>query len=419
MKYALVTFGCRVNQADSMAIERQLRATGGTPGPAESADLVVVNSCAVTASAEQGTRQSIRRVARRNPAARIVVTGCYASRCPDDVAALPGVAAVIGNDRKDAAEEWLTTAERYAGREGPCGSAEPPPYLLDRTALTIRVQTGCDEPCSYCIIPSTRGRSRSRAIADVVDDLRRADASGFREVTLTGVHLGAYGRDLTPARTLGDLLDAAVSATDRLLLRLGSLEPMDVPAALVSLVRGSRVAPAFHLPLQHASNAILARMRRPYTIEQYRRLVDGLRAGLPDAALGADVIVGFPGEGERDFEELCDYLASSPLTQLHVFPYSERPGTEAARLPDWVHGEVIRERGRRVREIGDALRQRFRSTQVGVTRPALTIEDGTVAVTDNGLRLNIGPGHARNERVLVGVLDIGQGRVIEPENREP
>ena len=195
MKYSILTFGCRVNQADSMDIERELRQRGGRPVSSAHADLIVVNSCSVTATADQGTRQAIRRVARENPDARIVVTGCYATRCPDELAALPSVVAVVPNDRKEwLASEAMTTAERFAGADGPCGA----PFLLDRTALTIRVQTGCEERCSYCIIPTTRGASRSKPVAGVVEELSRAESSGFLEVTLTGVHLGAYGRDLDP-----------------------------------------------------------------------------------------------------------------------------------------------------------------------------------------------------------------------------
>lgn len=411
MKYSILTFGCRVNQADSMAIERGLRAHGGVPVDPAAADLVVVNSCSVTSTADQGTRQAVRRVARANPAARIVVTGCYASRSPGELAALPNVALVVANDEKDGlADRLMTTAERYAGHEGPCGAPQSSPFLLDRTALTVRVQTGCEERCSYCIIPSTRGRSRSRAADEIARELRRAESSGFREATLTGVHLGAYGRDLDPSSSLADLLDAVVGSTAALLVRLGSLEPMDVPPSLVPLVRSGRLAPALHLPLQHASDAVLASMRRPYTLDQYRALVDGLRAALPHASLGADVIVGFPGETADDFERLRAYLSESPLTQLHVFPYSERPGTEAARLPDRVPGEVVRERGRAVRMVGETLRRRFLQSQIGAHRPALTIEDGSVVVTDNGLRLRIGPGFRRNERLLVEVIDETTGR---------
>ena len=401
MKYSILTFGCRVNQADSMAIERDLRMRGGVAVPATEADVIVVNSCSVTATADQGTRQAIRRAARENPGARIVVTGCYATRAHDDVAALPGVAVVVPNAQK----ETLAALHVPPLNTLPVLGTVPEParFWLDRTAFAIRVQTGCEEDCSYCIIPYTRGKSTSRPTAEIVAELREAEQSSFLDVTLTGVHLGAYGRDLTPPSSLDELLRAAADGTDRLLLRLGSLEPMDVPPALVELADAGRLAPTFHLPLQHASDRLLARMRRPYTLDDYRRTVDHLRDRLPHAALGSDIIVGFPGETDGDVELLCGYLESSPLTSLHVFPYSDRPGTEASSRPDKVHGAVVRERGRRVREVGARLAARFRQRQAGSIRPALTIEDGTVAVTDNGFRVSVGPGHRRNQRITVAV----------------
>ncbi len=414
MKYTVLTFGCRVNQADTMTIERDLRDRGAVASPVAEADVVIVNSCSVTSSADQGTRQSIRRVARDNPRARIVVTGCYATRCPGEVAALPGVVAVVPNQRKDTlVDEWMTTADRFAGGIGPCGAPDGPPagdrqgaapgFSLDRTALTLRVQTGCDEQCSYCIIPSTRGTSASRPVAEIVAELHRAEASGFLEVTLTGVHLGAYGRDLAPAGSLSGLLQAAVEATADLTLRLGSLEPADVPDSLGALASSGRLAPAFHLPLQHASDAVLRRMRRPYTLAGYRRIVDRLRDDLPHAALGSDIIVGFPGESDEEFAALCAYLEASPLTMLHVFPYSDRPGTEASAMAGKIAPPVIKERGRVVREIGQRLSARFRASQAGTLRPSLTIEDGTVAVTDNGIRVRVAAGHRRNQRVMAVV----------------
>jgi threonylcarbamoyladenosine tRNA methylthiotransferase MtaB len=403
VKYSILTFGCRVNQADSMAIERDLRARGGVAAQSADADVIVVNSCSVTATADQGTRQAIRRAARDNPRARIVVTGCYATRCPDEVAALPGVVAVVPNSEK----EMLGTVPRKFTRGTvpivPDAAMDEPGFFLDRTAFTLRVQTGCEEQCSYCIIPTTRGRSVSKPIDETVRELQRAEQCGFLEVTLTGVHLGAYGQDLTPRATLGALLEAAIGGTDKVMLRLGSLEPMDVPGTLADLTDTGRLAPAFHLPLQHASDAVLARMRRPYGLDDYRRTVDRLRDRLPHAALGSDIIVGFPGETDEDFDRLCCYLESSPLTSLHVFPYSDRPGTEASAFPGKVPGPVVKERGRTVRDIGHRLAARFRLDQAGTRRPALTIEDGSVAVTDNGLRVPIGPGHQRNERILVAV----------------
>src|SRR5213076_1859968 len=209
MKYAVVTFGCRVNQSDSLQVEERLLAAGASAAPVECADLVVVNTCSVTATADQGARQTIRRIARDNPRARIVVTGCYATRRPDEVAALPNVARVVPNDDKPRLISILrstpTTAERFGDGDGSCG-ATVVPGVAGRTAFTLRVQTGCAEPCSYCIIPTTRGMPRSVAIDDVLREIDRVTAAGFKEIALTGVHLGSYGRDLTPRSSLGALL---------------------------------------------------------------------------------------------------------------------------------------------------------------------------------------------------------------------
>lgn len=416
MRISLLTFGCRVNQAESQAIERELIAAGGEVVNPADADLIVVNSCSVTATADQGTRQSIRRVARENPSARIVVTGCYATRALADVAALPGVVHVVPNERKDGiAGEVLAIAAgtRNAEPSPAPGTRNPEPLLLfvaSRTTFTLRVQTGCEESCSYCVIPSTRGAERSTPVAALVEALQRVEAAGYREVTLTGVHLGSYGRDLQPAGTLDVLLDAVIAVTRRLRFRLGSLEPMDcTPALIERAASGDRLVPAFHLPLQHASDRMLRAMRRPYTCAEYDALVCSVRGRMPHASITADVIVGFPGESDADFEALTGYLAASPLTQLHVFPYSDRPGTEASALGQRLHGTIVRERARAVRDIGARLASAFRTSQVGTVRPALTIEDGSVAVTDNGLRVRIEPPRPRNALVdvLIGVDGVG------------
>jgi threonylcarbamoyladenosine tRNA methylthiotransferase MtaB len=388
LKYAIVTFGCRVNQADSLAIEADLWAGGGEPSSADTADVVVVNTCSVTASADQGARQTIRRIARQNPHAKIIATGCYATRCHDDVARLPGVVAVVPNDGKLSIPMQLV--------EGACGRLMAP-GLMGRTAWTLRVQTGCEEKCSYCIIPTTRGASRSRASHEIFEEVERVVAAGYKEIAITGVHLGSYGRDLSPRSTLADLV-GTLTATPGVLFRVSSLEPMDFPSDIVE-----RVAPHFHLPLQHASNRILKLMRRPYTIERYAEIVNDIRVRAPHAAIGSDVIVGFPGETDADFEELASYLERSPLTHIHVFPYSDRPGTEASTLSGKAHGAIVKARGERVRQISRMLQARFRASLAGTSRPALTIEDGTVAVTDNYIRVAAPPGHARNEWVEVAV----------------
>jgi threonylcarbamoyladenosine tRNA methylthiotransferase MtaB len=409
-----VTFGCRVNQADSLAIESDLCARGGAATSPDRADLVVVNTCSVTASADQGARQTIRRIARDNPAARIVVTGCYATRCSEDVAALPGVAEVVPNDRK----LTIPLLNHADLTDGPCGRALAP-GLMGRTCWTLRVQTGCEERCSYCIIPATRGASRSRTLADIQLEVSRVVEAGYKEIAITGVHLGSYGRDLSPRWSLIELLAAlcegrdggrafsaaeasakaaspAAHAAGDILFRISSLEPMDFPRALLDLP----VAPHFHLPLQHASPRMLQAMRRPYSIEDYADLVGDIRARLPHAAIGSDLIAGFPGETDADFEALTTYLETSPLTHLHVFPYSDRPGTVASGLPGKVHGSAIKARAHRLREISRTLADRFRAAQRGTTRPALTIDDGSVAVTDNYVRVPVAGPHARNEWVF-------------------
>jgi threonylcarbamoyladenosine tRNA methylthiotransferase MtaB len=397
VRFALVTFGCRVNQADSLRLEEALLARGGEAASAGDADLVVVNTCSVTAAADQGARQTIRRIARENPSAQIVATGCYATRCGEDVAALPNVVRVIRNDEKD---DFIAT---LADGNGPCGKPVEP-GIAGRTAFTLRVQTGCEERCSYCIIPSTRGASRSLPPAHVVAEVERVAAAGFREVTLTGVHLGSYGRDLAERSSLVDLLRGLERVDADVRFRISSLEPMDCTPEIVDLVaRSDRFLPHFHLPLQHASDRILRAMQRPYTCDGYRRLVDGIHARLPHASIGSDMIVGFPGESDEDFEANRESLPDSPLTHLHVFPYSDRPGTVASSMTGKVHGAIVRERGLVLRRIGAELTRRFHASQLGTVRPGLTLEDGTLVVTDNYLKVRIPPGQQRNTRVVVRI----------------
>ena len=409
MKYSVITFGCRVNQADSLVIEDGLRARGAVAASAHEADVVVVNSCSVTASADQGTRQTIRRIVRDNPGARVIVTGCYATRRPDEILTLPSVVRVVPNDRKESlaamvADEFgLTTAQRFGSGDGPCGGTLEP-GVAGRTALTLRVQTGCDERCSYCIIPRTRGTGRSRSLGGVLHDIRLAVSAGYKEIVITGVHLGSYGRDLHDGTTLESLVAALAAWPDAVLFRISSLEPMDCSDTIVDLVASSpRLAPHFHLPLQHGSDAVLSAMERPYTSRFYRRLVERIRTRMPHAAIGSDLIVGFPGESALHFGHCAELLASLPLTHVHVFPYSDRPGTAASAIPEKVHGVDVRARGSALRDIGRQLALRFQRSQIGTSRPSLTVDDGAHVVTDNYLKLPIDRPRTRNEWVHVMV----------------
>jgi threonylcarbamoyladenosine tRNA methylthiotransferase MtaB len=414
VKYSIVTFGCRVNQADSLQIEEALLARGATESPTDNADVVIVNTCSVTATADQGARQTIRRIARDNPSARIVVTGCYATRRPDEVSALPNVLRVVRNARKEDLVAELTTAERFGNGDGACG-ASIEPGLAGRTVFTLRVQTGCEEHCSYCIIPTTRGAGRSLRLRDVLDEVVRIASAGFKEIVLTGVHLGSYGRDVTPRSSLFELLRALDELAVDLTFRISSLEPMDCTPAIVKLVADSngRFAPHFHLPLQHASNRMLALMHRPYTLDDYKELVNTIADRMPHASIGSDMIVGFPGETEADFARNLEYLPGSPLTHLHVFPYSDRPGTPASGMCDKVAGPTVRERSGSLRSISRELADRFRNSQRGTIRRGLTIENGQTVVTDNYLKLQVNASLTRNVRVMVRVLDGSRGEVLD------
>jgi threonylcarbamoyladenosine tRNA methylthiotransferase MtaB len=436
VKYSIITFGCRVNQADSLGFEEELRREGAVGSSPEDADLVVVNTCSVTATSDQGARQTIRRLSRDNPLARIVVTGCYATRRPAEVGELPHVIRVLPNEDKPQFIQLVatdlgavTTSSRFGDGEGSCGAAIEP-GVAGRTAFTLRVQTGCAEPCTYCIIPSTRGAPRSVPTEVVLREAARVVAAGFKELAITGVHLGSYGRDLTPRSSLVALLrnlatsfGGAEQRSEPVLFRISSLEPMDCTSEVVALVADSPCfAPHFHLPLQHASNRVLALMRRPYTIEGYASLVDGIRSRLPHAAIGSDVIVGFPGETHEDFEDLVSYLERSPLTHLHVFPYSDRPGTAASTRREKVPGAIIRDRARQVRAISERLTTTFRDAQIGTIHRGLTLDDGSLVVTGNYLKVRIPAGHSRNEWLDVKILEsepVLRGCPIHPGSPHP
>lgn len=401
--YAVVTFGCRVNQADSLAIEGDLLARGSRAVPIEAADLVIVNTCSVTASADQAARNAIRRVSRVNPTARVLVTGCYATRRPDELQALPQVASVVPNGAKDGLVQRLdtllepTTAQRFGMGDGACGETLAP-GIAGRTAFTLRVQTGCDQSCSYCIIPTTRGTGRSRPLDMVRADLTRAFAAGYREIAITGVHLGSYGRDLGDGTSLLFLVRMLAEWDADVRFRVSSLEPMDCTREIVAyMARSPRLAPHFHLPLQHGDDTMLRAMRRPYAATSYEDLVTHIRKRIPAAAIGSDVIVGFPGETDVAFERMHALVARLPLTHLHVFPYSDRPGTEASRLPGKVEGAVIRARGQAMRTLGASLAARFRQSQAGTVQRALTLDDGWSAMTGNYLKVPLDRQHPRNE----------------------
>lgn len=401
--FYLCTFGCRCNQADSADMRARLCA-GSLQETADQRDagLIVVNTCTVTRRADQQVRQTVRRLHRENPGARIVVTGCYAERDPGTLAALPGVSLVLGNaDRARLADEWRGEPGPAAkimhspiGDERDCQIAGAA-HIGGKTRPFLKLQDGCDAHCAYCIVPAVRGPGRSAAPADVLAEIRTLVGCGYQEIVLTGVHLGSYGRKLPQPARLTDLLRSILEIPGLGRLRLSSIEPIRFDRSIVALAAGNPVfAPHFHIPLQSGSDRILRLMRRPYRAARFLGLVEFIRARLPDAGLGTDVLVGFPGETDEDFEATCEVIRKSPLTYLHVFPFSAREGTDAASMPGRVHPRIVHERCENLRELSRARNLEFRQRFIGKILPAITLakeEDmGTsVVLTENYIHARI------------------------------
>jgi threonylcarbamoyladenosine tRNA methylthiotransferase MtaB len=540
--YFVENFGCRATQADGAALERQFEECGlvraSTPAQAS---VVVMNTCTVTAGADQDARAAIRRVRRQNPDARIVVTGCYAQRAPEEIAALPGVSLVIGNSHKHQLAEIVSaTAARVAGeseqrsvleqrdrsvleqlspsvlehraaldfgwRSAPSAAIESashprafapegvgfvplttltassgsrerearsPIFVSDifahtellaapvfdaaneRTRPNLKVQDGCDNRCSFCVIPYVRGQSRSLEIDRILREVNGLVESGYREVVISGINLGRWGRDLGGFRlspssfrlsasgfrsslidsdegtrqpraggrkpSLENLIRAILSETELEKLRISSVEPMDWSDELISLVASSsRIAKHAHVPMQSGSDAVLRRMHRKYRPWHYRERIEKIRAAMPTAAIGADVMVGFPGETDAEFESTRRMIEDLPFTYLHVFTYSARPGTPAAEMKNQVTVHLARERNRILRELAAEKKLEFMRTFVGKPVDAITLNvvgndaegEFTEALTDNYLKLRLRGRHEANRWLRAQIEDVVDGGLV-------
>ncbi|MBI2157598.1 MAG: tRNA (N(6)-L-threonylcarbamoyladenosine(37)-C(2))-methylthiotransferase MtaB [Candidatus Rokubacteria bacterium] len=383
---AFATLGCRLNQVDSQQLQTALEARGFTTVPfAGPADVVVVNTCTVTARAEFSDRQAIRRAARLAPGARLVVTGCWAQTSPGAVAGLAEVDLVVGNADKarlpDLIGDLLGGARPPARvsvspiAEATAVEVAPLARVPGRSRAFLKVQDGCQHRCAFCVVPLARGASRSLEPKVVLDQARRLVEAGHPELVLTGVDLGHYGADLLPRTTLAALLRDLVGLPGLRWLRLSSLLPAYFSEELIEALTASpRIAPHLHIPLQSGSDRVLRAMRRPYTAAMYRRLVERLAAAIPALGLGADVIVGFPGETEEDFAATAGLVAALPFSYLHVFPFSPRAATEAVRLAGRVDTRVVARRGRALRELGRAKHRTFSERLVGGIQEVLVLE---------------------------------------------
>ena len=477
-------FGCRANQADGAALEHQFEQRGlARASTATQADYVLFNSCDVTAAANQDARAAIRRMRRQNPEAKIIITGCYAQRASEEIAALPGVSAVIGNSHKHQLADLAlrdapvregvraSTAEPTSSGQGStfvpvatltenqAGRIENRIFVSDifahtellaapvfegtgaaneRSRPNLKVQDGCDNRCSFCVIPFVRGQSRSLPSSEIFREVNALVAAGYREVVISGINLGRWGRDLavsgqpsacskTTELRFEDLIRAILEETSLEKLRISSVEPMDWSDDLISLVaRSPRIAKHAHVPLQSGSDAVLRRMHRKYRPWHYREKIEKIRAAMPTAAIGADVMVGFPGETAAEFEETRRLIEQLPFTYLHVFTYSARPGTPAASMANQVPTHTARQRNRILRDIAAEKKLAFMHSFIGKTVEAITLgtcgtgtghpdlaqAKFTKALTDNYQKLHLVGRYQPNEWLGAKVQYVESGTLV-------
>jgi threonylcarbamoyladenosine tRNA methylthiotransferase MtaB len=476
--YHVQNFGCRATQADGAALERQFENFGLASASAAEADLVILNTCTVTHSADQDARAAIRRTRRENPLAKIIVTGCYAQRAPEEIASLPGVTAVVGNSHKHQLAE-IVLDEVAPGHQAfvPLATLAPPGQppttndqgrlfvsdifahteLLaapvfesispdsrpnDRTRPNLKIQDGCDNRCSFCVIPSVRGHSRSLALPEIIREVNVLVAAGYREIVISGINLGRWGRDLavssqlpavsesrspdrlrlpTNDQGIESLVLAILRETQLEKLRISSVEPMDWSDELIALIASSaRIAKHAHVPLQSGSDAVLRRMHRKYRPWHYREKIEKIRAAMPTAAIGADVMAGFPGETDAEFEATRRLIEDLPFTYLHVFTYSARPGTAAAATANQVPVQVARERNRILRDLAAEKKLAFMRSFIGKRLDAITLgavqvgPDGerTEALTDNYQRLYLNGHQERNRWMTMHIEGLEDGAFV-------
>ncbi len=397
-KFSVWTFGCRCNQADSAAIREGLCRQSLLESRSHlDADLIVVNTCTVTRRTDQQVRQTVRRLHRENPEACLVVTGCFAERDPETLAGIAGVNLILGNADKERLPEIIEGCGRGSASKiirapfhhrKDCRLSSMS-HTGGHTRPLIKLQDGCDTRCSYCIVPQVRGPGRSVPPWDVLSEIRALIAQGFKEIVLTGVNLGAYGFKLGNHTRLLDLLQEVVKISGLGRFRLSSIEPMHFERGIIGLAAQNSVfAPHFHIPIQSGSDLILRQMRRPYKAALIQDLFYSIQEKLPNVGLGSDILVGFPGETDKDFDDTCELVRKIPLTYLHVFPFSAREGTDAYTMPGRVPSKVIKVRANLMQQISQDKNFAFRRRFVGKVLPAITLakqdkKGMSVVLTDN------------------------------------
>ncbi len=395
MRIAFTTLGCKINQYETDLMRQDLASRGNTIVPFDAdADVYVVNTCTVTAKSDYQCRQAIRSAVRRGRDAKIVVTGCYAATRPEEIRKIPGVNLVIGNTDKAMIHDHIMKNASVPDQAVPGTRNKPTKALYGRTRGYLKIQDGCNNQCSYCIVPLARGGSRSADPGQLVNEFERLVQTGCPEIVLTGIHIGTYGADLENGHDLTGLLRALLSKRRGSRLRLSSIEPKEISEGIIDLL-GQGLCRHLHIPLQSGDDAILASMKRDYTSGFYRELLEHIVQRVPDIALGADTIVGYPGEGDAEFQNTMDLVEKSPLTHLHVFSYSRRSGTPAADMEAQVPEQVKKERSEALRMLGRKKNFYFRKKCQG-SMLYVVVEDKIDAITglytgltDNYVRVNI------------------------------
>lgn len=415
LKIAINTLGCKTNQSDAAALAAELRARGHRIiSFTELADVYIIFTCTVTAKTDYQSRQLVRRALVKNPRGQIIVTGCYAQVAADTLRTIPGVDFIVGVADEARIPELIGKGEK--NEEAQVFLASFPatfsarqrliPFWGEHTRAFLKIQDGCNSFCSYCIVPYARGPSRSLPVRDVLNKVEDLWRAGFREIVLTGIHLGSYGEDLNPPQNLLDLLQALENFSGEVRFRLSSLEPTEISAPLIDFLATARqICPHLHIPLQSGDDGILKKMHRPYTASFYAQLLHRLHEAIADLAMGADVICGFPGEDEEAFQNTLLLLAHLPLAYLHVFPYSQRPGTPAASLPGQVPSALIKERCQILRELSDQKKNLFYKSFAGKVLAVLVEGKGD---KEKGLW----KGYSRN---YIPVIFPGEERLINRE----
>ena len=464
--FYILNFGCRASQADGAALKQQMLGAGFEEAAAlEASRIAILNTCTVTATADAEVRQMVRRIHRLSPHCRILVTGCYAQRAPEEIARLGGVAWVVGNSHKHLVSDLIAqridaaiasdppqptsplvqiqvadqTGKRAIPPEftndpmtrwpddpilsarAPSPQPPAPPQILvgeitdefhfapvfadDRTRPTLKIQDGCDARCSFCVIPTVRGPSRSLDPEKVIEQVRRLEEAGYQEVVLSGINLGGYGRDLGGRINFLGMVERILRESSLPRIRISSIEPMDVSPALIRLVaQESRLAQHFHIPLQSGCDRILRLMHRRYWAEHYAERIRAIHEQIPNGAIGADVMVGFPGETDEDHAANSQFIESLPFTYLHIFPFSARPGTRAAAASSQVNGRVAHQRSQEIRSIIGSKRDAFLAAQAGAVLSAVTLDEveagARAALTTNYLKVELWGGEIPPNRLL-------------------